>query len=462
MDQHPTTEESANEVRSPMLPEPELEWWAKKREVKLPVKVAELRRKLYLKAKQEPKFRFYALYDRIYRRDVLTAAWWIVLAKDKSPGIDGVTCQDIMDAPGGAAKYLDDLHESLKNKTYRPDRVKRTYIDKPDGGKRPLGIPTMRDRIAQTAAILILESIFEVDFLETSYAYRPGRDAKDAIQTIEGHLRSGYREVYDADLKGYFDSIPHTKLLLALEMRIADRAVLQLIQMWLRCELEETDSEGKKHVTRSDKGTPQGGVVSALLSNVYLHWFEIAFHKESGPAHFAKAKIVRYADDFVVLARYQGFGLRAWLQRTLEERFELTINRDKTRVVNLNVPGSSLDFLGYTFRYDRDLKGRTNHYLNIFPSRKALAKGREAIRNLTSTTRSHVPVVAMIAEINQWQRGWTNYFGYGYPRKAFRAIHFYTVEKLTKHLKRRSQRPYRPPAGKSFYAHVHDLGLHRP
>jgi RNA-directed DNA polymerase len=428
----------------------------------LPVKVAELRRKLYLKAKQEPKFRFYALYDRIYRRDVLTAAWWIVLAKNKSPGLDGVTCQDIMDAPGGANKYLDDLHESLKNKTYKPDRVKRTYIDKPDGGKRPLGIPSMRDRIAQTAAVLILESIFEADFLETSYAYRPGRDANDAIQAIEGHLRAGYREVYDADLKGYFDSIPHAKLLLALEKRIADRAVLQLIQMWLRCELEETDSNGKKHVTRSNKGTPQGGVVSALLSNVYLHWFEVAFHKESGPAHFAKAKIVRYADDFVVLARYQGKQLRQWLEQTLEGRFELTINRDKTRVVNLNVPGHSLDFVSYTFRYDQDLRGGSHRYLNIFPSRKALAKARETIRYYTRPSRCFMPVVSMIADINAWQTGWVNYFRYGYPRRAFRAIHAYTVEKLTKQLKRRSQRPYCPPAGKSFYAHLHDLGLRRP
>jgi len=426
------------------------------------VKVAELRRKLYLKAKQEPKFRFYALYDRIYRRDVLTAAWWIVLAKNKSPGLDGVTCQDIMDAPGGANKYLDDLHESLKNKTYKPDRVKRTYIDKPDGGKRPLGIPSMRDRIAQTAAVLILESIFEADFLETSYAYRPGRDANDAIQAIEGHLRAGYREVYDADLKGYFDSIPHAKLLLALEKRIADRAVLQLIQMWLRCELEETDSNGKKHVTRSNKGTPQGGVVSALLSNVYLHWFEVAFHKESGPAHFAKAKIVRYADDFVVLARYQGKQLRQWLEQTLEGRFELTINRDKTRVVNLNVPGHSLDFVSYTFRYDQDLRGGSHRYLNIFPSRKALAKARETIRYYTRPSRCFMPVVSMIADINAWQTGWVNYFRYGYPRRAFRAIHAYTVEKLTKQLKRRSQRPYCPPAGKSFYAHLHDLGLRRP
>jgi RNA-directed DNA polymerase len=462
LDQHPTTEEPNNEDLPLVPPEPSLEWWAVRSKVRLPVKVAELRRKLYLKAKQEPKFRFYALYDRIYRRDVLTAAWWIVLAKNKSPGLDGVTCQDIMDAPGGANKYLDDLHESLKNKTYKPDRVKRTYIDKPDGGKRPLGIPSMRDRIAQTAAVLILESIFEADFLETSYAYRPGRDANDAIQAIEGHLRAGYREVYDADLKGYFDSIPHAKLLLALEKRIADRAVLQLIQMWLRCELEETDSNGKKHVTRSNKGTPQGGVVSALLSNVYLHWFEVAFHKESGPAHFAKAKIVRYADDFVVLARYQGKQLRQWLEQTLEGRFELTINRDKTRVVNLNVPGHSLDFVSYTFRYDQDLRGGSHRYLNIFPSRKALAKARETIRYYTRPSRCFMPVVSMIADINAWQTGWVNYFRYGYPRRAFRAIHAYTVEKLTKQLKRRSQRPYCPPAGKSFYAHLHDLGLRRP
>ena len=463
MDQNPTTEKPVNGNQSSSVPpEPSLEWWAEKSDVKLPVKVAELRQKLYLKAKQEPKFRFYALYDRIYRRDVLSAAWWIVLAKDKSPGVDGVTCQDIMNAPGGAAKFLDDLHDALKNKTYRPDRVKRTFIDKPDGGKRPLGIPTMRDRIAQTAAVLILESIFEADFLATSYAYRPGVQAKDAIQAIEGHLQQGYREVFDADLKGYFDSIPHPKLFLAIEKRIADRAVLELLRMWLNCELVETDSNGKKHVTRPEKGVPQGGVVSPLLSNIYLHWFEVAFHKESGPAHFANAKIVRYADDFVVLARYQGRQLREWLETTLAVRFELPINREKTRVVNLNVPGCSLDFLSYTFRYDRDLHGGTHRYLNIFPSRKAMAKARDKVRSLTNKSRCFMPVVSMIAEINKWQTGWVNYFSYGYPRKGFRAIHAYVLEKLTKHLKRRSQRPYRPPVGKSFYAHVHDLGLHRP
>ncbi len=234
-------------------------------------------------------------------------------------------------------------------------------------------------------------------------------------------------------------------------MRIADRAVLHLIQMWLACELVEEVDDGKPHITRSDRGTPQGGVISPLLSNVYLHWFEKAFHRQDGPAHFAKAKIVRYADDFVVLARYQGQRLRDWLGTTLEDRFELTINREKTKVVNLNHPNTSLDFLGYTFRYDRDLKGRAHRYLNIFPSRKAMAKARDAIRDLTRPQRCFMPVVEMIAEINVWQRGWTNYFNCGYPRVAFRAIHSYIVAKLTTHLQRRSQRAYRHrPANRSM------------
>lgn len=461
MDKRPTTEDPKDPSNSPS-PTPEMpEWCATKSNVGLPVKVAELRWKLYQKAKQEPKFRFYALYDRIYRLDVLTAAWWIVFAKDKAPGIDGTTCQDILDAPGGVQKYLDDLHQSLKTKTYRPDRVKRTYIDKPDGRKRPLGIPTMRDRIVQTAALLVLEAIFEADFLDTSFGFRPERSAKQALEAIRGHLEAGYQEVYDADLKGYFDTIPHDQLLLALKMRITDRSVLHLIQMWLQCELVEIDAQGKQHGTRSDKGTPQGGVISPLLSNVYLHWFERAFHAKNGPAHWAKAKIVRYADDFVILARYQGSRLRNWVEQTLEGRFQLTINREKTKIVKLREPSSSLDFLGYTFRYDRDLQGRPHRYLNLFPSRKAMAKARETIRDLTSPQRCFQPVVEMIGKINAWSKGWTNYFGYGYPRHAFRSIHSYLVSRITNHLRRRSQRAYRPPAGKSFYAHVHDLGLRR-
>lgn len=462
MDKYPTTEDPINNNTSIDSLPPELAWLGTKGNVRLPVKVTELRRKLYLKAKQEPKFRFYALYDRVYRRDVLTAAWWIVLAKDKSPGIDGVTCQDIMNAPGGITKYLDDLYDALRTKTYRPDRVKRTYIEKPDGSKRPLGIPTMRDRIAQTAVVLILEAIFEADFLDTSYGFRPQRNAHDAIQAIQGHLQQGYREVFDADLKGYFDTIPHEKLMLALKMRITDRGVLSLIQMWLDCEIVERNEDGKINITRSKQGTPQGGVISPLLSNIYLHWFEVAFHRPDGPAQFAKAKIVRYADDFVVLARYQGHHLQDWLRRTLMDRFGLKINDEKTKIVKLDQPRATLDFLGYSFRYDRDIRGRNHCYLNVFPSRKAQAKARVKIRELTRPQRCFMPVVAIIAELNRWQSGWTVYFHYGYPRVAFRAIHAYMVLRLTRHLRRRSQRAYRPPVGKSFYAHVHDLGLRRP
>lgn len=455
--ENPTNSDDAKRSSPPATPE----WCEIKSGVKLPVKVAELRRKLYQKAKQEPKFRFYALYDRVYRLDVLTAAWWIVSAKDKAPGIDGVTCQDIEDAPGGIHQYLGDLHQSLKTYTYRPDRVKRTYIEKPDGRKRPLGIPTMRDRIVQTAALLVLEAIFEADFLDTSFGFRPERSAQHALETIREHLHRGYCEVYDADLKGYFDTIPHDQLLLALQMRITDRSVLNLIEMWLRCEIVEIDDHGKKHVHRSDKGTPQGGVISPLLSNVYLHWFEHAFHASSGPAQWAKAKIVRYADDFVILARYIGDRLQSWIEQTLESRFKLTINREKTKIVKLQEPGASLDFLGYTFRYDKDLLGRPHRYLNIFPSRKAMVKARETIRHLTSSARCFLPAIQMIGLINAWSKGWTNYFGYGYPRKAFRSMHAFIVARVTTHLRRRSQRAYRAPAGTTFYAHVHDLGLRR-
>ncbi len=465
MDTNPTTEDrnrSTPDKNQPTTP-PVADSWQFKSDIELPVKVAELRRKLNQKAKQEPKFRFYALYDRIYRADVLTAAWWIVLKKDKAPGADGVTCTDIMNSPGGIEQYLKTLAESLRTKTYRPGRVRRVYIEKPDGRKRPLGIPTMRDRIVQTAAVLILEAIFEADFKDSSYGFRPERSAEDALWEITMNLEKGYREVYDADLKGYFDTIPHNKLMLCLKMRVTDRSVLNLIQMWLESEVEEEDPSGKRKVTKSKEGTPQGGVISPLLSNVYLHWFEHLFYSLRGPAQWARAKIVRYADDFVIMARFVSLRLTRWIEQELEGRFELTINREKTKVVSLDTTEHQhLDFLGYTFSYDRDLKGRDQRYLNIQPSRKAVAKARDKIRELTHTKRCFVPVVVLIAEINQWLSGWMNYFDYGYPSKAFRGVHWYIVDRLTKHLKRRSQRPYRPPDGKSYYAQVHDLGLLNP
>jgi len=426
--------------------------------VALPPKVSDLRRKLGQKAKQEPKFRFYALYDRVYRPDVLTAAWWLVLEHDGAAGVDGVRCRDIIDGPGAAA-YLAALHDELRTQSYRPQPVKRVHIPKPDGRLRPLGIPTVKDRIVQTAALLVLEPIFEADFLDSSFGFRPGKSAHQAIDAIRQHLSAGLVEVYDADLQSYFDTIPHDQLLKCLERRIADRAVLRLIRLWLTTPVIETDTSGRTTATRPRQGTPQGGVISPLLANVYLHWFETAFTRRDGPGTWAKAQIVRYADDFVILARYQTRRLTDWIEGTLEGRFRLTINREKTRIVRLRQPGASLTFLGFTLRYDRDRFGRDRRYLNVFPSAKALARARAQLRELIGPHRSFVPIPELVAEVNQWLRGWGGYFRHGYPSDAFQKLNWYVSCRLRRHLRRRSQRPYRVPEGETFHAHLQRLGV---
>lgn len=427
--------------------------------IRLPEKLSSLRQKLYRKAKQEPKFRFYVLYDRIYRRDVLTSAYQIVRAKKGIGGVDGVTFKQIESGAGGAEAFVEEIHESLKRKQYRPDTVLRVYIPKPDGRRRPLGIPTIRDRVVQTAALLIIEPIFEADFMDCSHGFRPRHSAHGALSEVHKHLKQGLKSVYDADLKGYFDSIPHDKLMKCLRMRIVDRSVLKLIRMWLEAPIEEDNGPGSKKVHRSSKGTPQGGVISPLLANVYLHWFEKVFYAANGPGTWAKAQIVRYADDIMVLARYQSKRLSAFIEDKIESWLSLELNREKTKVVDLRQPGCSVNFLGYTFRYDRDLKGRGYRYLNITPSRKAMQAHREALRRMINHHQSHVPVTRLIEKVNHKQRGWANYFSFGYPRKAKRAMNWYVRCRLIGHLRRRSQRPFRPPKGRSYYRHLKCLGL---
>jgi len=431
------------------------------REKYLPKELSRLRQKLGQKAKQEPKFRFYTLYGRIIDQATLKAAWEWVRANDGAPGVDGVSVEQIEESAEGVGGFLERIREELHAKTYRPDAVRRVYIPKPDGRERPLGIPTVRDRVVQTAVLLILEPIFEADFEDCSYGFRPGRSAHDALEEVRQGIDEGLKTVYDADLQGYFDSIPHDKLIACVRMRVVDRSVLRLIRLWLSAPVVEPSKEkgGKPTVKRNDKGTPQGGVISPLLANIYLHWFDKVFYRAEGPAQWAKAKLVRFADDFVILAKYQGPALIRFVETKLEGWLGLKINRTKTRIVDMKEAGASLDFLGYTFRFDRDLQGRDHRYLNLMPSKKAILKAYARIREMTGPTQCWKPLNVLILEINRYLEGWAQYFRQGYPRSAFRKLNGYVSLRLSGHMKRRSQRPWRAPEGVSAYAHFHRVGL---
>lgn len=413
-------------------------------------KVWQLQQKLYVKAKQEPKFRFYALYDRIYRKDVLRNAWCRVAANDGAPGVDGVSIRSLMKDEEALDRLLSELHSDLKARTYRPSAVLRGYIRKPNGKLRPLGIPTIRDRVAQMATLLVLEPIFEADFLTCSHGFRPGRKAHDAMDAIRESVRQGRHAVLDADLKSYFDTIPHDKLMTSLEQRISDGSVLGLIRLWLRAPIVEDPGRPPR---RPDRGTPQGGVLSPLLANVYLHWLDKLFHSPSGPGRWANARLIRYADDFVICARFIDARITDWLEG-LMARLGLTLNEDKTCVVRLSPGGDAVDFLGFSVRVAPSRFGR-GVFPVVTPSSEAVKFAMRKVSKLTDPERSYRPCPMVVGSVNAFLRGWSGYFRYGYAGAALRKMDWHAQHCLKRHLKRRSQRPYRRPKDETWYQHLY-------
>lgn len=390
--------------------------------------------------------------------DVLEIAWKQVKQNGGCPGIDNVSLRTF-DSEEKVRQFLISLQEELKEKTYRPMPVKRVLIPKPNGGLRPLGIPTVKDRVVQAATRLILEPIFEEDFHDCSFGFRPQRSAHQALHRIHEALKKGQTSVYDADLKGYFDSIPHSKLMACLRMRISDKSVLNLIKMWLKAPIAEETYKGRgPKMSYPKKGTPQGGIISPLLANIYLHWFDEVFHRADGPAHWARATLVRYADDFVILAKYQNQRLKSYIQDRIESWLGLELNSDKTRVIDL-CRGETLKFLGYGFRYKKSPRGLPYPMLCMEPSKESIEKARSEISRLLDTSMGCIPIPKLVDRVNLFIQGWGQYFSIGYDRLAKRQVNRYATGRLTKHIRRRSQRPYRPPEGMSYYALCRQLGL---
>jgi RNA-directed DNA polymerase len=441
---NPTTEENGRKAVAEV-----------KNDIIIPFKLSSLRQKLGQKAKQEPGFRFYTLYNHIIREDVLETAWKLVKKNGGSAGVDGTTIEELDEK---VEYFLKTVKEELQNRTYRPEAVLRVYIPKANGKMRPLGIPTVKDRVVQMAVLLIIEPIFEADFMDCSYGFRPHKSAHQAIESIREEIEAGKTTVYDADLQGYFDSIPHDKLLECVKARVTDGGILNLIRMWLKAKVKEEGKEGNPPKS-PDKGTPQGGVISPLLANIYLHGFDKAFHGKDGLAKKCGAKLVRYADDFVILMREMNDKAGEWIETVIEGSMGLLINREKTKIIHLQETGKELNFLGYAYRFDKDLYGRDKKYLNMYPSDKSIEKEKAVIKEMTGAKYCFKPIPEMVKDLNNHLRGWANYFNRGYPRMAFRKINCYVINRLTKHLKRRSQRRYKPPKDVTYYKQLKNLGL---
>jgi len=393
--------------------------------------VQKLQTALHAKAKGEPGFRFYALYDKVYRKDVLWMAWRTCMVNAGAPGIDGQTFADI--EAYGLTKWLEELAEELRQKTYQPQPVRRVYIPKPDGKQRPLGIPTIKDRVVQTAVLLVLEPIFEADLPAEQYAYRAERSALDAVQEVHKLLNFGYKEVVDADLSGYFDTIPHAELMQCLARRVSDKGVLHLVKLWLIAPVEETDKRGHVQRTTRNKdegrGTPQGAPLSPLLANVYMRRFVLGW-KTLGYEQKFQARIVNYADDFVICCRGRAEEAMSAM-RNMMQRVKLTVNEQKTKLCR--VPEQTFDFLGYTFgRCYSSKTGRA--YLGTQPSRKAIRKLCESVSEATDRKKTWLAPQEIVSRLNRMLRGWANYFQLGPVSKAYRAVHRLVTRQLRRWL----------------------------
>lgn len=419
--------------------------------------IALMTERLARKAAAEPKFRFYRLFWWIMHEQTLRCAWERVRANGGAPGVDGVTFQMIERSEGGVDGFLAGLQKELRENAYRASPLRRKYIEKANGKMRPLGIPTVKDRVVQCAVKTVIEPIFEEDFHDCSFGFRPNRSAQDAVARIAENVKKGKALAYDADLSSYFDTIPHDKLMAAVQMRISDGRVLGLIRHWLKVCVQEPNGV---RISPKGRGTPQGGVISPLLANIYLHWFETIVSL-TAKACGQVMSIVRYADDFVILARSWADGFLQRVEGILEGRMGLTVNREKTKVLDFREPHTTLTFLGYDFRMVRDrLFGTGKRYLTFGPSKKSMKGIREKIHAITHARNGLLTVEKVVGRLNKLTKGWGAFYSVGYPSKAFHAVNGYALRRMARFLNRKSQRRYRLKFADTYYGELNHYGMY--